>query len=604
MLQRTPVSSGSALSAITVWGLVSMGISTLAGYLTVRINDSVHSFRDMLILTAWLAVCYLLISGVAGLIVVSMSWFAMRTRSTKIGAVHLAHLAGGYVFFGVSVAARGLLSELSGWPGKTWLQAALTLLIVLVALGTAACVVNVLASLPVGSWVRRSAFGLAVAVVVIPISAMYSIGCSREPKSPWKPNITRSPEFAKSVLIGLDGADWRRIEPLVRAGRLPVLEKLWKTGVSAPLRTRRPTRSPTLWTTIATGTEESKHGIHGFTEIRLPGMSLGVQGTDGHHQTWMLPRHLLLQEVTWLLARAGVLVRTPVTVRHRKTKALWTILSEQGVRVGVVNWYVTWPAEPVKGYLVSDINPLIRAQGFHDGPAIAGVTHPPRLLSDLASFAKSPGNAGDALELPVFDALTPEAKMTLFQNAYAVDRFAASAAVYINKRKVDFLAVYFQGIDRVSHFLQAKGVVDGYYEIIDALIGEVIAGLDERTAIFVVSDHGWDDDPDNFGHALAPDGLFIAAGARIRKGAKLPQTPAIVDIAPTILAVMGFPRSREMDGDVIREALLASVEPTLAIRMIDSYGPYRPPELPDQSVAATVRMRQDIEKLRALGYIQ
>ena len=38
----------------------------------------------------------------------------------------------------------------------------------------------------------------------------------------------------------------------------------------------------------------------------------------------------------------------------RSVKALWNVASEKGLRVGVVNWWATWPADPVNGYVVTD----------------------------------------------------------------------------------------------------------------------------------------------------------------------------------------------------------------------------------------------------------
>ena len=38
----------------------------------------------------------------------------------------------------------------------------------------------------------------------------------------------------------------------------------------------------------------------------------------------------------------------------RKTKALWNICSQRGLRTHVVNWYASHPAEPINGVCVSD----------------------------------------------------------------------------------------------------------------------------------------------------------------------------------------------------------------------------------------------------------
>ena len=43
----------------------------------------------------------------------------------------------------------------------------------------------------------------------------------------------------------------------------------------------------------------------------------------------------------------------PVTSQMRKASALWNILSGAGRTTAVVGWWATWPAENVKGTVVS-----------------------------------------------------------------------------------------------------------------------------------------------------------------------------------------------------------------------------------------------------------
>src|SRR5262249_15158436 len=52
---------------------------------------------------------------------------------------------------------------------------------------------------------------------------------------------------ARLLLIGLDGADWRVIDPLLRAGRLPNMARLIRDGVRARLKSVEPILSPVAW---------------------------------------------------------------------------------------------------------------------------------------------------------------------------------------------------------------------------------------------------------------------------------------------------------------------------------------------------------------------
>src|SRR5262245_16290999 len=126
-----------------------------------------------------------------------------------------------------------------------------------------------------------------------------------------------SPSQQKIFLIGLDGASWNLINPLLKQGKLPHFQQLIQTGTYASLKSFVPTKSPILWTSIATGKVPKKHGIGNFTAEK-DGKVIPVSGTQ------------------------------------RITKAFWNILSEYGITVGVVNWWVTWPPEKVNGFVVSD----------------------------------------------------------------------------------------------------------------------------------------------------------------------------------------------------------------------------------------------------------
>ena len=69
------------------------------------------------------------------------------------------------------------------------------------------------------------------------------------------------------VLLGLDGADWRILQPMLEAGVLPNIEMLLSGGAGGILKTDF-AYSPTSWTTIATGRSASVHGIN--TELECP----------------------------------------------------------------------------------------------------------------------------------------------------------------------------------------------------------------------------------------------------------------------------------------------------------------------------------------------
>ena len=71
------------------------------------------------------------------------------------------------------------------------------------------------------------------------------------------------------------------------------------------------------------------------------------------------------------------------------------------------------------------------------------------------------------------------------------------------------------------------------------------------------------------------------------------------DVAPTVLHLLGLPKSRELDGQVLETAFSETFRRDHPVRLVDSYG-RRP-----RSQAAQSDFDQDVlEQLKSLGYIQ
>lgn len=65
----------------------------------------------------------------------------------------------------------------------------------------------------------------------------------------------------KVAVIGIDGADWSVIQPMIAAGELPNLARLVATGRHGVLRSLVPTYSPVVWATIFSGEPPEVHGL-------------------------------------------------------------------------------------------------------------------------------------------------------------------------------------------------------------------------------------------------------------------------------------------------------------------------------------------------------
>ncbi|MDF1565088.1 MAG: alkaline phosphatase family protein [Deltaproteobacteria bacterium] len=66
------------------------------------------------------------------------------------------------------------------------------------------------------------------------------------------------------LLVGLDGADWAIIDPLLEAGKLPALAGLLARGGRAVLESTRPPVTFPAWASFFTGLPPSEHGVLDF----------------------------------------------------------------------------------------------------------------------------------------------------------------------------------------------------------------------------------------------------------------------------------------------------------------------------------------------------
>src|SRR5215469_16060592 len=72
----------------------------------------------------------------------------------------------------------------------------------------------------------------------------------------------------KVMVLGLDGATWDVLEPMIQEGVLPNLARLREQGAWGALGSVFPPLSPVAWTAVMTGKNAGKHGIFEFLEQR------------------------------------------------------------------------------------------------------------------------------------------------------------------------------------------------------------------------------------------------------------------------------------------------------------------------------------------------
>jgi predicted AlkP superfamily phosphohydrolase/phosphomutase len=152
------------------------------------------------------------------------------------------------------------------------------------------------------------------------------------------------------IVIGIDGASWDYIDPLVAAGQLPNFARLQKEGATARLRSVDTHFTPPAWTSMFTGELPAKTGVYSFGSWNF------------ESQTFRM-----------------------VSSRDVVVPAVWDVASAAGLRVAAVGVPVTYPAHPVNGVVVGGLE-TPKQHGPRLAFHLAHSAFPPR-KPEMQSFA-------------------------------------------------------------------------------------------------------------------------------------------------------------------------------------------------------------------------
>jgi predicted AlkP superfamily phosphohydrolase/phosphomutase len=268
-------------------------------------------------------------------------------------------------------------------------------------------------------------------------------------------------ENRKRVLVvGLDGATFDLIKPWAREGHLPTLARLLQQGAHGTLASTIPPMTAPAWTSFATGTNPGQHRLYDWI-AREP---------DSYHFT-------------------------PVTALDAQVPTIYTLLSEAGRRVCVLNVPMTYPAVPVNGVMIS---------GMPAPSTKHAISYPPSAFQEVLNAV------GDYILYPDPGQAYSDSGINAFlERLHRAAELRMAAFQYLLRReRWDFAMMVFNGTDTVSHALwkymdpshplhdPQRAATYGssireYYQAVDAHLGALLASLEEDTTLVIMSDHGF-----------------------------------------------------------------------------------------------------------------
>jgi hypothetical protein len=359
-------------------------------------------------------------------------------------------------------------------------------------------------------------------------------------------SVPSSPALAPSsasgrpsaLLLGLDGADWDVLDPLIEAGYLPNLARLVEQGARAdldcaPAMPETACFCPPVWVSIASGVPYQRHRISTI------------------HQE----------------------------VGDRKVAVLWDVLAARGGSTTLVSFRNTWPPEENARYVLTEYG--------LDWAVTEKYERLPREKALLRmrlrqSRAKPEGLFEDLGLLPYEGPKPPIWK------SVGRDRIAMDALLRLGLRdRTDLTVALIHSPDKAGHLgwksVQAtpdapfdreallaqaaawKGpvrakrrspgtTVASQYLETDAWLGDLLA-IVSYDYVLVASDHGMTRNPGPQGMAgehgpklpESHQGVFILRGPGVRAGVRLEDVD-VFDVAPTLAYAMGLPVAEDQPG--------------------------------------------------------
>lgn len=531
---RRPLRATGAL-ALRVALLAGTALAALAAVVLAAVNGNLERTPfDLAALFLHLLPPMALATGLgfvvlAGLVVAVLRLYPVRHIETLSLAVALAA--------GAALAVLVFLRLAEMVAGGAAAQALLGVLVAVVVIGAVVKVTHAaLLSLairlthapPLLQAVPRRWAAVAVAAAAL-LFAVPALLAAR-PGPPAAPASIPSGPGEPVLLVGVDGVLPSEIDYLLARGELPALGRLLASGGRVAAYDRPAGPPASFWTTVATGLPAGEHGVVSVDSYRPLGVSTPLSRSGPLVGLWRGE------------AAVGLAEHRPLLAARRHAFTVWELAARGGEPVAAVDWWATYPAEPLPGLVVAHGAYGLLADGAAGAvePAVRG----DHLAALAARFAEG-APAGLAAALP------PRLAAPLLERALTPDRFYREVAARALERPTPprAAAVYLPGLDIAADLWRGPGLA--FADLVreelartDAFVARALAAQRAGT-VAVVFDPGRRGPAGGQGRILLwrRGGCDGAAGASGRLAA---QTVPPGAVASGLLAALGLAASAEL----------------------------------------------------------
>ncbi len=560
---KVGVLSGLALALV-----LALALAVANGTLSASPLDLVplflHLFPPLSLATglAFLALC--------GVILLVIRLY--HVRRIEALALAMAVVAGVAVMafalrLGVEVLAEGRLWQVLGLALVT--PPLIYLLVKLVYNGLLTLAIRFTDSTPLGRLFsgRWLGFALLAGAVLLVLPSVLS---AHRPQAPAPAALPTGPG-ERVALVGIDGVLPAEIDYLVALGELPELARMAREGRVLSYRRKAGEPPASFWTAVATGVPGPDHGVSALDSFRPLGVRTPL-ARSGPLRAWWSRVEVPL----------GLAEYRAVLANRRRAFTVWELASRGGEPALAVNWWATYPAEPIPGLVVAHgAYQLLREKA--EG-AVAPAEERPALAAESAGLVQSPGPRLAA-------ALSPAAAASVLDRALLPDRFYRDVFARRMAGAPRAAALYLPGLDIAADGWRGGDValadlVRGELRRTDEILARAFAGVG---TVAIVLDPGRRREGGEGRVILWRKGGCAGAAAAAGGGERAAIRPEAV--AAALLRALGLPQSEELPAP---PPGCAWAPPPVVVA---GYG------APRRGAPARLEGAEYLASLRALGYL-
>lgn len=278
----------------------------------------------------------------------------------------------------------------------------------------------------------------------------------------------------KTVLIGLDGATFSILDPLMAEGYMPFLKNFLTRAFRANLLSTPNPLTPPAWVSMITGRSPGNHGVFDF-----------IRAED----------------------RNGTIYFTLYNATDIRCETIWSMASRQGRKVIHLNFPMMAPPQPLNGCVIPSM-----VQWRH----IRKNIYPKDLYDTIASipdfqpdqWALTYCEANKAMRHRALFPNEEEAKEWVLKNLHRDKQWFVILKYLMENGPADLTAIVFDGVDKLQHpywrlldpntpeklldwELRLRDLVREYFRQLDSYIRDIVELAGDEAHILMASDHGF-----------------------------------------------------------------------------------------------------------------